>query len=143
VVVRAHRARRRPEPTLPIVLAGAYALQNLAKLLSDRPRPPVGHLEHVTSSSFPSGHATQISAVVAALLLGRRLPGRRGALFAAGVIAVTAVAASRVYLGVHYPTDVIAGALLGTTWGVIAAGRVTASPGPDGAQPRIPVCPSE
>jgi membrane-associated phospholipid phosphatase len=126
-------------PLLAVV--GADALQNAVKTIVDRPRPSVTHLEHVTSSSFPSGHATQSTAFLVALLAlvwtsGSAVPRATATLFA--VVLVCAVGASRVYLGVHYPTDVAAGIILGGAWaaGVIrwstprvAGCRVERSPG--------------
>jgi membrane-associated phospholipid phosphatase len=113
-----------------IAVVGADALQNAVKALVDRPRPSVTHLEHVTSSSFPSGHATQSTAFLVALL-ALVCVGRSGRLRAAttvlAVVLACAIGASRVYLGVHYPTDVVAGIILGGAWaaGVIRWSQVT------------------
>lgn len=101
---------------------GAVIIENLDKLLVDRPRPPVRHLEVVTSPSFPSGHATQSaafygSAMLLALIV---LPTRGRAVRAIAVTLVVllacAIGFSRVYLGVHYPTDVAGGLVLGGAW---------------------------
>ena len=108
-----------------VSLAGAILISDLVKLLVSRPRPPVAHLQAVTGSSFPSGHATQGSAFWFSLVLALQAT-RLAPLFtrvAAGLALtlVLAVALSRVYLGVHYPADVVAGVLLGTGWAVFVA----------------------
>lgn len=118
---------RRGWPAAAVALAvstgGGVVIANIDKLLVGRARPPVVHLEHVASESFPSGHATQASAFYSAVLfifLTHR-PARRTAATAAigSALLVCAIAASRVYLGVHYPSDTIAGVLLGTSWSLV------------------------
>ena len=89
-----------------------------AKLVLERPRPHWPNpITTVASTSFPSGHATAaMTAAVAGLLLARRLgngPYFRTVLPAFGLIGASVVAASRVFLGVHYLSDVVGGALLG------------------------------
>jgi undecaprenyl-diphosphatase len=105
---------------LAVALAGATLIADLTKLLTDRPRPPVVHLQHVGESSFPSAHATQASAFwLSAVLVLRAARPRSGFVAVASVAAVFvvgAVAWSRVYLGVHYPSDVVAGVALGSAW---------------------------
>jgi membrane-associated phospholipid phosphatase len=111
---------RREALVLALSIGGAMLLSDLIKQLVSRPRPPIEHLQRVTGSSFPSGHATQASAFWFSLVLVLRAAGasRTATRLAAGlaVALVLAVAASRVYLGVHYPSDVVAGMLLGASW---------------------------
>lgn len=115
-------SRGRQAGALAVVLAavGAVALSSLVKVIVERPRPPVHHLVHVTSASFPSGHATESSAFYLALLAvvawPLALPAVRSGAAALLVALILAVSFSRVYLGVHYPTDVVGGLLLGSGW---------------------------
>jgi membrane-associated phospholipid phosphatase len=119
-----YRGRVRATLALAVTTAGAVLLSSVDKVLVDRPRPPVHHLEHVASASFPSGHSTQASAFYGALLLIFlcHRPGRLRALPAAAATIglVLGIALSRVYLGVHYPSDVAGGLLLGAGWSTIA-----------------------
>ena len=111
---------RREALAVTLSLGGAMLISGGVKLLVSRPRPPLEHLQAVTGSSFPSGHTTQASAFWFSLVFAMPAAGASPKLtrLAAGLalLIVLAVAASRVYLGVHYPSDVIAGMLLGTSW---------------------------
>lgn len=113
---------RREALAVVFSLGGAMLISGGVKLLVSRPRPPVEHLQAVTGSSFPSGHTTQASAFWFSLVFAMPAAGASPKLtrLAAGLalLVVLAVAASRVYLGVHYPSDVIAGMLLGTGWAI-------------------------
>ena len=86
----------------------------------------------MTSYSFPSGHSTQSAAFVTALLLtllSTRCPRRvKDGVAAAAFLLALGVAASRVYLGVHYPSDVICGLALGTACAMVASHYVTGPP---------------
>jgi undecaprenyl-diphosphatase len=119
-VALARAGLQREALAVALGLGGAMLLSYLTKQLVSRPRPPVEHLQRVTGASFPSGHATQASAFWFALVLVLPAAGAsRAAIWLAAAFAlviVLAVAASRVYLGVHYPADVVAGILLGTSW---------------------------
>jgi undecaprenyl-diphosphatase len=101
-----------------IVLAGGSALSiplvALFKDLVDRPRPP-HRLVHVTGASFPSGHATHAVLYAAAAVLAAAVlrPAARRLALAAGFALALAIGLSRVYLHVHFLTDVIAGWALG------------------------------
>jgi undecaprenyl-diphosphatase len=95
-------------------------LSTLLKMAIDRPRPDLTGVARVFTASFPSGHAL-ISAVVfltIGVFVARAASSRMLAIYSlasAGLITIT-VGLSRIYLGVHYPTDVIAGWLIGTGW---------------------------
>jgi len=112
--------RRRARAVVYLVAARLLelALETATKHLVGRPRPVLPHpVAHAGSFSFPSGH-TAGTAVLCASLLVLTLPVLRPRLRALWItlsaLAVVAVAASRVLLGVHYPSDVLGGALLGT-----------------------------
>lgn len=120
--------RRRPRAAAAALLAIGTAglLVTILKLTFDRARPPLVDptLDPIgvvpASASFPSGHAaTAFAAAVAIGLVHPRL--RRPLLAVAAVVAL-----SRVYLGVHYVLDVIAGSVLGAAVGVAAARAVEA-----------------
>jgi membrane-associated phospholipid phosphatase len=100
-----------------LALIGASALGHLAKLIAARPRPDLFPplIAMPEDWSFPSAHAVQVTAFALAWLLrSGTTPVRTeiAVLFAA----VAAVFASRLYLQVHFPSDVVAGALLATLW---------------------------
>jgi len=121
---------RREALAVALSLGGAMLISDWVKLLVSRPRPPVEHLQAVTGSSFPSGHATQASAFWFSLVFVLPAAGASSRLthVAEGLalVIVLAVAASRVYLGVHYPSDVVAGMLLGSGWAVYVSRCVRA-----------------
>jgi undecaprenyl-diphosphatase len=113
------RRRRRDDAwLLGLSLAGASAIAHVSKPLFDRARPDLYPplVPIPADAAFPSAHAAQIAAcVVAALLL--RLGGRYASWAAfAGIALAVAVGLSRVYLQVHYASDVVAGVLLASFW---------------------------
>ncbi len=107
---------------LAVVSAVAWCSCNSLKLAFGRARPDLAdRLVRAGGYSFPSGHATQSAAVwgILALLVSRRLPAHRRVVWAVGVGLAAAVGTSRIYLGVHWFTDVVAGWTLGAV--VVAA----------------------
>jgi undecaprenyl-diphosphatase len=112
---------------LLVIAAGSAVLPIVTKLIVARPRPTIEHLSHLTSLSFPSEHTTQAAAVylTIAIMLSKGLNrGWRELVIVVAVLIALAVAWSRVYLGVHYPTDVTAGLFLGWGWALLVFHRV-------------------
>ncbi len=104
--------------------SGGWLLNSLLKELFGRSRPEVvPHLREVVTLSFPSGHAMTSAAVYLTLgaLLMRiaKRPLTKFYCMGAAMLITALVGASRVYLGVHYPTDVLAGWLLGLSWAIL------------------------
>jgi undecaprenyl-diphosphatase len=110
------------------VPVAAIGLNYAVKLAVRRPRPQLPGLPPLSgapsSLSFPSAHAT--SSFAAATAMGRIAPSKRVALLAAA----TAMAATRPYLGMHYPSDVVAGAALGIALGHLVPGLDSSPPPP-------------
>ena len=107
-----------------ISIVGGTLISTALKHIFDRPRPDVvPHAVEVTSASFPSGHA--MLAMTTFLTLGAVLaevqPTRssRVYLISWAVLMALLVGASRVYLGVHWPTDVLAGWCVGSAWALL------------------------
>jgi membrane-associated phospholipid phosphatase len=125
-VVLAARGRRVSAILFSASVVGGGLLEVLLKLVYRRPRPDlVRPLVHVDSFSFPSGHATLATVFfggMAALVF--HVTARRSARLLAvsgASIAAAGVAFSRVYLGVHWTTDVVGGALIGLFWVTVCA----------------------
>jgi decaprenylphosphoryl-5-phosphoribose phosphatase len=118
----ADRARRDRWARATACVAGAYVANTAVKLLVRRSRPQLPGLPALTSTptrlSFPSAHA---ATSFAGALAYARLGVPAAPLYALAV----SLAASRLYLGVHYPSDILAGAALGTavTYAAGAGGR--------------------
>lgn len=121
-VVALARARRwRDGLILAGVSLGAELTSDLLKLLYARPRPDLtAQGSYVYTHSFPSGHSTVSTAIyftVAVLLAGAAVRrGSRALILTTITLLVFAIGLSRVYLGVHWPTDVVAGWVVGSMW---------------------------
>jgi undecaprenyl-diphosphatase len=107
-----------------VAVAGGQALSSLLKAGVDRPRPDlVSHLANETSLSFPSGHAmvSAVTFLTLGSLAARFLPGRTTKIFVLclAVLTTLLVGVSRVYLGVHWPSDVLAGWCAGFAWAML------------------------
>jgi len=117
--------------TLAVVMAGAVVLENALKFAFQRARPEPFFGTAPETYSFPSGHALFSACFYGAFawLLGAafRNPGVRAAIWTISLALIAAIGLSRLYLGFHYPTDVIAGYLVAEFWitGLLAwqAGR--------------------
>jgi undecaprenyl-diphosphatase len=106
---------------LAAAVAGGMLASTLLKIAFERPRPDlVPHGAFTSSASFPSSHAMMAALVYLTLgaLLARVEPDRRIKVFTLSLALLLAllVGVSRVYLGVHWPTDVLAGWALGAAW---------------------------
>ena len=128
VVVGVLEHRRLANRAIPAFLAlvegGQLLLANLVKVLVGRARPDIDRLTRATGLSFPSGHTTTAAATFAAfaLLAGRRrAPSTRAALAGAAAGSTALVGSTRVLLGVHWLTDVLAGAALGWGWAALCS----------------------
>lgn len=111
-------------PFMIAVLAGEETLSNTVKHLADRVRPAFNPAAASLGPSFPSGHTTAAAAFWAAvaLLIGRPFNhGVRSVLAGLAAGTAVAVAASRVFLDVHWVTDVVAGLALGWLWFTVCA----------------------
>jgi membrane-associated phospholipid phosphatase len=109
---------------MALVVLGQVAMTNLTKVIVDRPRPDIHQLTGFSGASFPSGHAATAAATFAAvaLLVGRGRSQRAKALLAGATAGIAfAVATTRVLLGVHWMTDVIAGLAMGWGWFAICS----------------------
>jgi undecaprenyl-diphosphatase len=121
--------RWRESALVAAAVAGEVTIFLLTTLLVDRQRPPVPKLDDAPpTSSFPSGHmaaAVVMYGALAVVASGRvRSRPARIAITCAAVLIPLAVGAARVYRGMHYPTDVLGGALLGLAWLAISVAAV-------------------
>jgi undecaprenyl-diphosphatase len=121
------RQRARMEALqLAVSSAGAIVLTHLLKGWVDRVRPvEVSHVIEVSGFSYPSGHSFSAAAfyTTLAVVVGSRTQSHRlrVLLGAIAILVIVLVALSRQYMGVHYPSDTIAGVGLGVAWALFIA----------------------
>jgi undecaprenyl-diphosphatase len=122
--------RRRAGIWAVLVIGSGRLLVEGTKYLVGRARPPVDtHLVSVTTAAFPSSHSAGTTLTILALLAAFRAPWPA---WLAGGLWILSIGLSRIMLGVHWPSDVLAGWGIGLTWIAIfyfsnAAGRATFS----------------
>jgi undecaprenyl-diphosphatase len=108
---------------LLFAVAGGIAVNDLLKVAFARARPDfVAHAVQVFTTSFPSGHATlsSITYLTIGALLARSQPSFTLSLYfmSLAVFLTVLIGVSRIYLGVHYPTDVLGGWCMGAAWAI-------------------------
>ena len=111
---------------LVIAVGAGMALNSLLKDLFVRPRPElVTHLVQVQTTSFPSGHAMNSAIVYLTIggMLAQAEPDRALRIYVIGaaILLTVLIGVSRVYLGVHWPSDVLAGWCVGAAWAGLCA----------------------
>ena len=116
--------KRRLGGLLGIGIILGVAASALLKLAYARPRPDVvAHLVNVDTASFPSGHAMNsavVSLTMAALLArSQKRRGPRLYILGVGILLTVGIGFSRLYLGVHWPTDVLFGWIFGASWAAL------------------------
>lgn len=108
---------------MAVSVVGGELLSTILKRSFDRPRPAIPHATQVFTASFPSGHAmlSAITFLTVGALLARAAADPRLKLYfiVLAVFLTVAVGVSRVYLAVHYPTDVLAGWCIGSGWAIL------------------------
>ncbi|MET7773026.1 phosphatase PAP2 family protein [Nocardia sp. NPDC005366] len=124
------RGCRRDATLVALTAVGASILTFAGKRLIGRSRPPaVDRIAFESSLSYPSGHSlgsiAVIGIVVVALVPRLHRTAARLAAITAAVVFVVAVGISRVYLGVHWPTDVLGGWSIGALWILVCLGAYT------------------
>jgi len=117
LVAGLYRVRRRLAYFMALSLGGVALINLLLKNFFDRPRPAFWTpILPEPDFSFPSGHAMFASALATALMVVLWRTRWRIPALILGVLYVLGMMASRVYIGVHYPTDVLGGALFSLAW---------------------------
>jgi undecaprenyl-diphosphatase len=111
---------------LAVAVGGAKLTEIVMKIAIERARPDGFALFHLDTYSFPSGHATGAMALYGfvAYILCALYPRKRVLWIAPASFIIFMIGASRVYLGVHFPSDVLGGFLVGSIWILIGISAV-------------------
>lgn len=122
--------RLRTEAMLVLVsVLGGTLLSTVLKMTYNRPRPDLVNMSHQFTASFPSGHSmlSAVTFLTIGVLLAKLAPNRplRIYAFSAAIFLTLIVGISRIYMGVHYPTDVLAGWCLGAAWALLCSAIAT------------------
>jgi undecaprenyl-diphosphatase len=120
VAVLVHAGRRDGAVLLTVTMAGALVLENVLKFSFQRARPPPFFGSEPLTYSFPSGHALFSLSFYGVLATTAARSMQSGAIKAgiwlATILLVLAIGETRIYLGVHYPSDVLGGYLVAIAW---------------------------
>lgn len=116
------RRQKYPIVQVAFALGGAIIANALLKLLFQRERPELWQLmTHESTYSFPSGHALITAAFAVTVVIISWKSRFKWFIIAIASLYTLSVGLSRLYLGVHYPTDVVAGWCLGAAWAIVVA----------------------
>lgn len=119
------RRKARPGVFVALAVISGTVLSNILKGLFDRPRPELTAIAEYGKGSFPSGHSTMSAVVYLTLAIMLAVTEKRRVLkvfyVVAAIFLILVVGLSRLYLGVHYPTDVAAGWAIGASWAILWA----------------------
>jgi undecaprenyl-diphosphatase len=113
-----------------VAVLGGLAISLLLKEFYDRARPDIyAHQSHTSTSSFPSGHSANaaVAYLTMAILLAKLVESAKmkAYVLAGGLLIPLLVGLSRIFVGVHWPTDVLAGWLIGLAWGLFVYAAAT------------------
>ncbi|MDQ0493429.1 phosphatase PAP2 family protein [Paenibacillus brasilensis] len=105
---------------LVIAVLGSVLLNTVLKLLFHRARPEINRIIEANGYSFPSGHSMTAFSMYTALafIVWKHIPSRLGRILltALSSLLIVAIETSRIYLGVHYPSDVLGGYFMSACW---------------------------